>query len=50
MWVKRAAQRVEPLDEQYCVGEFRLKASGWSAERRFVVIREQIWETRAARA
>jgi len=51
MWVKRAAQRVEAwtvLDEHYCVGEFRLKLYGWSVERRFVVIREQIRETRAS--
>jgi DNA-directed RNA polymerase subunit N (RpoN/RPB10) len=51
LWVKRAAQRVESwtvLDEHYCVGEFRLKLYGWSVERRFVVIREQIRETRAS--
>jgi hypothetical protein len=36
------------LDEHYCVGEFRLKLYGWSVERRFVVIREQVRETRAS--
>jgi hypothetical protein len=48
-WVKRAAQRVEQwtmLDEDYAVGEFRLKLLGWSVERRFVVIREQVREGR----
>src|ERR1700758_2927344 len=44
-WVKRAAQRVEQwtmLDDDYAVGEFRISLHGWSAERRFVVIREQV--------
>jgi len=48
-WVKRAAQRVEqwtPLDDEYAVGEFRLQLLGWSVERRFVVIREQVREGR----
>lgn len=48
-WVKRAAQRVEQwtiLDADYAVGEFRLKLLGWSTERRFVVIREQVREGR----
>ena len=48
-WVKRAAQRVEQwtiLDDDYAVGEFRLKLLGWSVERRFVVIREQVREGR----
>jgi hypothetical protein len=48
-WVKRAAQRVEQwreLDEYFAVGEFRLKLFGWSAERRFIVIRERIREKR----
>jgi DNA-directed RNA polymerase subunit N (RpoN/RPB10) len=50
-WVKRAAQRVESwtvLDDHYAAGEFRLKLHGWSVERRFVVIREQIRESRAS--
>src|ERR1700691_173613 len=44
-WVKRAAQRVEQwtmLDNDYAMGEFRLQLHGWSTERRFVVIREQV--------
>jgi Transposase DDE domain group 1 len=48
-WVKRAAQRVEQwtrLDDDYAVGEFRLPLHGWSVERRFVVIREQVREGR----
>jgi hypothetical protein len=48
-WVKRAAQRVEQwtiLDDDYAVGEFRLKLLGWSVERRFVAIREQVREGR----
>jgi DNA-directed RNA polymerase subunit N (RpoN/RPB10) len=48
-WVKRAAQGVEQwtiLDADYAVGEFRLKLLGWSVERRFVVIREQVREGR----
>lgn len=50
-WVKRAAQRVESwtaLDDHYAVGEFRLQLHGWSAERRFVVVREQVRESRAS--
>ena len=48
-WVKRAAQRVEQwtiLDDDYAVGDFRLQLHGWSAMRRFVVIREQVREGR----
>src|SRR5246127_2976713 len=48
-WVKRAAQRVEQwtmLDDDYAVGEFRIQLHGWSTERRFVVIREQVREGR----
>jgi len=49
LWVKRAAQRVEQwtrLDDHFAVGEFRLKLHGWSVERRFVVVREQVREGR----
>src|SRR5579863_278806 len=49
LWVKRAAQRVEPwtiLDHDYAVGEFQLRLHGWDRERRFVVIREQVREGR----
>jgi hypothetical protein len=48
-WVKRAAQRVEEwrqVDENFAVGEFRLQLLGWSAERRFVVVRERLREDR----
>src|SRR5258708_21978428 len=48
-WVKRAAQRGEQwtmLDDDYAVGEFRIQLHGWSAERRFVPIREQVREGR----
>ncbi len=48
-WLKREAARVEEwraLDETYAVGEFRLKLLGWDRERRFVVVREQLRETR----
>ncbi len=47
--MKRAAQRVErwrEIDENFAVGEFRLKLLGWSAERRFVVVRERVREGR----
>ena len=50
-WVQRAAQRVESwtnLDDHYAVGEFRLRLYGWDAERRFVVIRELVRESRAS--
>jgi len=48
-WVKRAAQRVEQwreLDENFAMGEFRLRLHGWSVERRFAVIRERVGEGR----
>jgi len=48
-WVKRAAQRVEQwtiLDDDYAAGEFRLQLHGWRAERRFVVLRERVRESR----
>jgi len=48
-WVKRAAQHVEQwtiLDDDYAVGEFRLRLHGWKVDRRFVVIREQMREGR----
>jgi hypothetical protein len=49
LWVKRAAQRVEQwreLDDDFAVGELRLRLHGWSVERRFVVIRERVREGR----
>jgi len=48
-WLKREAARVQTwraLDETYAVGEFRLKLLGWDRERRFVVVREQLRETK----
>jgi hypothetical protein len=48
-WLKREAARVQTwraLDETYAVGEFRLKLLGWDRERRFVVVREQLQETK----
>jgi len=48
-WLKREAARVQTwraLDETYAVGEFRLKLLGWERERRFVVVREQVRETK----
>jgi len=48
-WVKRAAQSVEPwrkLDENFAVGEFRLRLHGWRVERRFVAVRERVREGR----
>ena len=50
-YVKRQAQRIEQwteLDANYAVGEFRLTLHGWTAERRFVVIRERVRESRAS--
>ena len=37
-----------PLDEHYAAGELRVKLFGWSKERRFVVVRERIRESKAA--
>jgi hypothetical protein len=48
-WVKHAAQRIEhwtDLDDNYAVGEFRLRLLNWKAERRFVVVRERVREQR----
>ncbi len=48
-WLKREAARVEAwraLDETYSVGEFRLQLLGWDRARRFVVVREQLRETK----
>jgi hypothetical protein len=48
-WVKREAQHIQEwreLDENFAAGEFRLKLHGWQVERRFVVIREQVRESR----
>ena len=48
-WLKREAARVatwRALDETYAVGEFRLQLFGWDRERRFVVVRERLQETK----
>jgi hypothetical protein len=48
-WLKQEAARVEAwraLDESYSVGEFQLKLLGWDRARRFVVVREQLRETK----
>ncbi len=48
-WLKREAARVQTwraLDETYAVGEFRLQLLGWDRARRFVVVREQLRETK----
>jgi len=50
-WVKRSAQRVEQwreVDENFAVGEFRLRLHGWEVDRRFVAIRERVREGRAS--
>jgi len=50
-YVKRQAQRIEKwteLDDNYAAGEFHLTLHGWTTERRFVVIRERVRETRAS--
>ncbi len=50
-WVKREAQRIQKwmeLDANYAVGQSRLKLHGWTTERRFVVIRERVRESRAS--
>jgi hypothetical protein len=36
------------IDEQHAAGEFTLKLFGWSKERRFVVVRERVRESKAA--
>lgn len=48
-WVQGAAQRVEhwqPLDDNYSVGEFRLRLCSWNIERRFIAVRERVRESR----
>jgi Transposase DDE domain group 1 len=51
-WLKREAARVSEwraLDAIYSVGEFELKLLGWERGRRFVVVREEIQESKASR-
>ena len=48
-WLQREAGRVQAwraLDEIYSVGEFQLQLFGWDQARRFVVVREQVQETK----
>jgi hypothetical protein len=49
--LKRRATSIQnwtTVDEHYAVGEFTAKLLGWSRERRFVVVREQVREDKAA--
>lgn len=49
-WVQREAQRTQQwveLDATYARDEFHLSLHGWSVQRRFVVIRERIRDSRA---
>ena len=51
-WLKREAARVETwraLDAIYSVGEFHLRLLGWDRARRFVVVREEIQESKPSR-
>lgn len=41
-------QEWTPIDEHHAAGQFTLKLLGWSKERRFVVVRERVRETKAA--
>ncbi len=48
-WLKREAARVKEwraLDASYSGGEFHLQLFGWDQARRFVVVREQLRETK----
>ncbi len=48
-WLKREAARVQEwrtLDEVYSVGEFQLQLLGWDRARRFVVVREEMRESK----
>ena len=38
----------QTLDEHYAVGEFKAQLQGWSQERRFIVVREQMREGKEA--
>jgi hypothetical protein len=38
----------QPIDENYAVGQFTAQLLGWSKERRFVVVRERVRESKAA--
>jgi hypothetical protein len=43
-----ALRNWEPVDAHYSVGEFKARLQGWSTERRFIVVREQQREDKAA--
>jgi len=48
-WVQHAGQRIEQwqqLDENYDIGEFRLRLWSWKTERRFIALRERVRESR----
>jgi hypothetical protein len=48
-WLKREAARVQEwraLDATYSVGEFQLQLLGWDRARRFVVVREEMRESK----
>ena len=50
-WLKREAARVtewRALDATYAVGEFQLQLLGWDRARRFVVVREEMRESKAS--
>ena len=50
-WLKREAARVtewRALDGTYSVGEFQLQLLGWNRARRFVVVREEMQESKAS--
>lgn len=50
-WVKREVTRIvdwRALDENYAVGECTIKLMGWDKARRFIVVREQIRDTKPA--
>jgi hypothetical protein len=49
IWLKREAARVQEwraLDTRYSVGEFPLQLLGWDRARRFVVVREEMRESK----
>jgi hypothetical protein len=43
-----ALNQWQSVDEHYAAGEFRAQLFGWSAERRFIVVREQVREDKEA--
>lgn len=50
-WIKREVTRIvtwKALDENYSVGECEIKLMGWDKKRRFVVVMEQIRDSKPA--